>query len=61
MNPTTDHNTQPLDDTSKKEMNRKAKIMFWFKRLGWAGFFFFLIKGIVWLVIFWLGAEAITG
>ncbi len=22
----------------------------WLKRMGWAGFFFFLIKGIVWLV-----------
>jgi hypothetical protein len=23
----------------------------WLKRLGWAGFFFFLIKGILWLVL----------
>jgi hypothetical protein len=23
----------------------------WLKRLGWVGFFFFLIKGILWLVL----------
>jgi hypothetical protein len=60
MAQTTDHTTPPLDEASKKELTRKEKIMFWFKRVGWAGFLFFLIKGIVWLVIFWLGAEAVT-
>lgn len=24
----------------------------WLKRLGWAGFLFFLVKGLVWLAIF---------
>lgn len=24
----------------------------WIRKLGWAGFFFFLIKGLVWLGIF---------
>lgn len=24
----------------------------WGKRLGWAGFLFFLVKGLVWLAIF---------
>jgi hypothetical protein len=24
----------------------------WLKRIGWAGFFFFLIKGLIWLAIF---------
>ncbi len=28
----------------------KAKI--WFKRIGIVGFFFFLVKGIIWLAIF---------
>jgi hypothetical protein len=60
MAQTTDHTTPPLDGASKKVLTRKEKIMFWFKRVGWAGFLFFLIKGIVWLVIFWLGAEAVT-
>ena len=27
------------------------KIILWFKRLGWAGFFFFLIKGLVLYVL----------
>lgn len=30
----------------------KAKIITWLKRLGLAGFLFFLIKGLVWLAIF---------
>jgi len=24
----------------------------WLKRLGWAGFLFFLLKGLVWLAVF---------
>jgi len=30
-----------------------------FKRIGIAGFLFFLIKGLVWVAIFLFGAEAI--
>lgn len=37
-------------------MNSKLKI--WLKRLGIAGFLFFLIKGLIWLVLF-LGAGAL--
>lgn len=25
----------------------------WLQRLGWAGFMFFLIKGLVWLAVFY--------
>jgi hypothetical protein len=25
----------------------------WFRRLGLAGFMFFLVKGLVWLAVFW--------
>lgn len=32
----------------------------WLKRLGWAGFLFFLIKGIAWLFVFF-GATKIFG
>lgn len=32
-------------------MNRKEKIVAWVKRLGWAGFFFFLIKGLTLYVL----------
>ncbi|HRP00276.1 MAG TPA: hypothetical protein PLN54_12640 [Flavobacteriales bacterium] len=33
----------------------------WLKRLGWAGFLFFLIKGLVWLAIFAGAGAWITG
>lgn len=33
------------------------KFKLWFKRLGWAGFFFFLIKGLLWLIIPYLIAK----
>jgi len=36
----------------------KEKILWWLKRLGIAGFLFFLIKGLIWLAIF-LGAGAL--
>jgi hypothetical protein len=32
----------------------------WLKRLGVAGFLFFLVKGLIWLVIFYFGTEFIT-
>jgi len=25
----------------------------WIKRIGWAGLLFFLIKGLLWLVVIW--------
>ncbi|MFN9115993.1 MAG: hypothetical protein ACK5XN_38595 [Bacteroidota bacterium] len=31
----------------------------WIKRLGWAGFFFFLIKGLLWLIIPYLIAKGL--
>lgn len=30
----------------------------WIRRLGVAGFLFFLIKGLVWLAVFWGAWEA---
>lgn len=35
------------------EGENKGKFMLWLKRLGWAGFLFFFIKGLVWLAVFW--------
>jgi len=29
-----------------------AKTMLWLKRIGFAGFIFFLIKGLIWLAVF---------
>jgi hypothetical protein len=31
----------------------KSKFKKWLKRLGWVGFLFFFIKGLVWLAVFW--------
>lgn len=35
----------------------KEKVKLWFKRVGLAGFLFFLIKGIIWLVVFYFIAQ----
>jgi hypothetical protein len=35
---------------SDKQPNTKKAS--WLKRLGWAGFLFFLLKGLIWLAIF---------
>jgi hypothetical protein len=40
-------------------MDKNERLKTWFKRLGWVGFLFFLIKGIAWLVVLWLGKEAV--
>lgn len=35
--------------------NRKEKIIKWLKRIGFWGFLFFLIKGLLWLVLgYWI-------
>ncbi|ADB37447.1 hypothetical protein Slin_1397 [Spirosoma linguale DSM 74] len=38
-------------------MNERFK--YWLKRLGWGGFLFFLIKGLLWLLIPYLIAKGI--
>ena len=43
---------------NKKE--GKNKLISWLKKLGWIGFLFFLIKGLIWLAIFYfVGKEAV--
>jgi hypothetical protein len=37
----------------------KKTIRTWLKRLGWLGFFFFLIKGLVWLTVFFFAGNEI--
>lgn len=39
----------------KEQTSRK-----WLKRIGIAGFLFFLIKGLVWLAVFW-GLGSVLG
>lgn len=36
--------------------NQKPRMM-WLKRLGWAGFLFFLVKGLIWLAVIYFGFE----
>jgi hypothetical protein len=38
-------------------MNNRFKL--WLKRVGWAGFLFFLIKGLLWLLIPYLIAKGL--
>jgi len=35
-----------------EEIEKQSKFKTWFKRLGVAGFLFFLIKGLVWIGVF---------
>jgi hypothetical protein len=39
----------------------REKLKRYFKKLGLAGFLFFLIKGLIWLFIFLGGWKLITG
>ncbi|MBM3912538.1 MAG: hypothetical protein FJ350_05970 [Sphingomonadales bacterium] len=33
--------------------NSRGKALVWLRKLGWAGFLFFLIKGLVWIAVFY--------
>jgi len=37
----------------KTEEPKKSKLQFWLKKIGIIGFLFFLIKGLVWLAVFY--------
>jgi len=54
-----EQNNHPIDiEQPPQKKDWKA----WLKRLGWAGFLFFLIKGLVWLAIFFFaGSKAFEG
>jgi hypothetical protein len=39
---------------------KEDKVRRWFKKIGIAGFLFFLIKGIVWLIIFYGAATLVS-
>ncbi len=47
---------EPQQQTPETEQPQKG-FKQWLKRLGWAGFLFFLIKGLVWLFVFYGGAR----
>lgn len=37
-----------------------SKLRTWLKRIGWIGFLFFLIKGLVWLVVLFFLKEKLS-
>ncbi|MFC0181112.1 hypothetical protein [Pseudarcicella hirudinis] len=41
----------------ENQTSQPSKFKSWLKRLGWAGFLFFLIKGLLWLIIPYLIAK----
>jgi hypothetical protein len=47
-----------MEGLTKEKHNRK--IISWLKRIGWLGFLFFTIKGLIWLAIF-MGLGKILG
>lgn len=40
---------------------KDSKFNKWFKRVGIGGLIFFTAKGLVWLAIFYFGADALEG
>jgi hypothetical protein len=48
------HNNQPIDSETPPEKKGWKE---WLKRIGILGFLFFLIKGLVWLVIFFFAGS----
>ena len=45
--------------THKMNTDNQNKVMAWLKKVGWVGFFFFLIKGLLWLIVPYLIAKGI--
>lgn len=50
---------ETMKPADTNETNHKNKALLWFKRIGLAGFLFFLIKGLVWLAVLFFGGKAI--
>lgn len=42
-------------ETPNEKLTAKDKWKKWFKRLGFAGFMFFLLKGLAWLAVMYWG------
>jgi hypothetical protein len=50
-------NMIPQQQSPDNTEQPKKGFMVWLKRLGWAGFLFFLVKGLVWLFVLYGGAR----
>lgn len=43
---------------NEKDLEKQNKLIKWLKRIGFWGFIFFLVKGLLWLAFFyWLGKK----
>lgn len=47
------------NEEDSQPLTRKEKVIGYFKKLGWFGFFFFLGKGLMWLIIPYLAAKGL--
>jgi hypothetical protein len=45
-------NKNEADESQEERKEGDSKLKAWLKKLGVAGFLFFLIKGIIWLLVF---------
>lgn len=45
--------------SSEPKMPWRHRVLVWVKRLGFWGFLFFLVKGLLWLILPWLLARGI--
>ncbi|MBS1571950.1 MAG: hypothetical protein JST62_06095 [Bacteroidetes bacterium] len=43
------------------DQENSSKLKKWLQRVGWIGVAFFTLKGLVWLVVFYYGAESLKG
>lgn len=48
---------EAFDNGAPEQPDRRKGIWSWLKRLGALGFIFFLLKGILWIVVLWGGVE----
>lgn len=45
----------------EEQPEKNSKLKLWFKRVGVGGLIFFTVKGLVWLAVFYYGADAVFG
>ena len=50
-----------IGNAGERQNATPMKRVGWLKRIGWIGFFFFLIKGLVWLAVFFGMGKLVTG
>jgi|GEM_PF-422836 hypothetical protein len=46
------NSTEDDNNSDNRDRGGGSKVKSWFKKIGVAGFLFFLIKGIIWLLVF---------